>query len=155
MDFFVVIDGEEHPIIKHGDKIKLSGMVRVRNADGSMWSNAKPRPKTEFYLFLESNGSEQKKRKLVLYRESYWVQSDNDGKFSLEIETKDMPILRNASNSEIPYGKWKPSGYKIGYSVDIVLKDCMFTRTHFELLEPKVIKMMNAEMKKFAKTMLT
>ena len=157
MDFWVDIEKDlnNDAIIPRGKKVKISGTVRNREKDGSMWSNAPACPNVELYIVLQSECMKSSNKLVLgvwtLYREMVWIKADENGKFSFEINTKQLPVLRDDSMGA---GRHKDkfmsaSEYKIGYSDDPGLKNMEFTSAKLLIIEPSVLACFKKEIGKF------
>lgn len=155
-DFWVDIESpKQHEIVKQGAKVKISGIVRKKEKDGSMWPDAPVCPKVKLYIVFQSQGADSSKAlpvwgAWVLYHEMVWIETDENGRFSFEMNTKRFPILRNilsgaASNDEF----MTANEYRIGYSDKPDLQNFKFTNKSFLILEPKVLTSAKSQMKKF------
>lgn len=157
-NFWVDIESPgQHEIVKKGAKVKISGTVRKREKDGSMWPDAPICPKTKLYIVLQSQGADSSKALPVwgvwmLYREMVWIETDDNGKFSFEINTMRFPILHNISSGAASSDEFMATrDYQIGYSDNPGLENLHFTATNLLVVGPRALARIDAEMKKLLK----
>ena len=110
--------------VKKGTSVTISGIARIPQKQGIYHRNDPIYPNSTVYLVIMTDESEigQGNNIFRQYSEMIWAKTDGSGNFSVEINTKKLPLGPD---------------YKIGYCNEAKLEERRFTDKNISILDTK------------------